>query len=264
MSQSEARKGRRGQDLQQRLQSTSAVVILTDYRGLSVSEIGALRARLREASIEYRVTKNTLLSRAAEQAGVSGLEPYLVGPTAVVFGHDDPGAPARILQEFIRQYRKLEIKGGVVEGQDAGSRGGPVLATLPTKRELLAKLLGDDAGADARSGHRADRAAARAGDGVLEALRKQREAASPAEAASRVGTRRGRGRARPRRRRQPARPPPPAPADAAAPVDAAGPAEVGRRRRSGAGEDPARRRTGDVKNSVTGKPVAGGDRNGSN
>jgi large subunit ribosomal protein L10 len=127
--------------LEQQLRN-SAVVILTDYRGLSVSEIGALRLKLREASLEYRVAKNTLLHRAAEQAGVGGLAPYLVGPTAVVFGRDDPGVPARILQEFIRQYRKLEIKGGVVEGQALGPDGVQALATLPTKLELVAKLLG--------------------------------------------------------------------------------------------------------------------------
>src|SRR5579885_3280859 len=129
------------QDLEQRLR-TSPVVILTDYRGLSVSEIGALRSRLREASLEYRVAKNTLLTRAAEQAGLTGLASYLVGPTAVVFGRDDPGAPARILQEFIRQYRKLEIKGGMVEGQALGPEGVQALATLPSKRALIAKLLG--------------------------------------------------------------------------------------------------------------------------
>ena len=128
-------------DLEQQLRD-SAIVILTDYRGLTVSEIGSLRNKLKEASLEYRVAKNTLLTRAAEQAGVNGLAPYLVGPTAVVFGRDDPGAPARILQEFIRQHRKLGIKGGVVEGQSLGPEGVQALATLPTKRELIAKLLG--------------------------------------------------------------------------------------------------------------------------
>jgi len=168
------------EDLQQRLQSSS-VVILTDYRGLSVSEIGALRAKLRDASIEYRVAKNTLLGRAAERAGVNGLEPYLVGPTAVVFGSDDPGAPARILQEFIRQYRKLEIKGGVVEGQTLGPEAVQSLASLPTKRELLARLLGVIQGpmrglVTVLTGPQRGLVTA------LEALRKQREAAAPAVA----------------------------------------------------------------------------------
>jgi large subunit ribosomal protein L10 len=129
------------QDLEQRLRS-SPVVILTDYRGLTVSEIRALRSRLREAALEYRVAKNTLLTRAARQAGLPALSAYLSGPTAVVFGRDDPGTPSRILQEFIRQYRKLTIKGGVVEGQALGAEAVQSLATLPGKAELLARVVG--------------------------------------------------------------------------------------------------------------------------
>src|SRR5579884_4501954 len=166
------------QDLEQRLR-TSPVVILTDYRGLSVSEIGALRSRLREASLEYRVAKNTLLTRAAEQAGLTGLASYLVGPTAVVFGRDDPGAPARILQEFIRQYRKLEIKGGMVEGQALGPEGVQALATLPSKRELIAKLLGTMQG-PLRSLVTVLAAPCRALVTALDALRQQREGAGEA------------------------------------------------------------------------------------
>lgn len=170
------------EDLQQRLRS-SAVVILTDYRGLSVGEIGALRSKLREASLEYRVAKNTLLGRAAEGAGVSGLTPYLVGPTAVVFGRDDPGAPARILQEFIRQYRKLEIKGGVVEGQALDPAGVQSLASLPTKRELLAMLLGMIQ-SPMRGLMTVLQGPQRGLVTALDALRKQREATAPAEGSS--------------------------------------------------------------------------------
>ncbi len=127
--------------LQQRLRS-STIVIVTDYRGLTVAEIRTLRSRLREASVEYRVAKNTLLSRAAEQAGVKGLGPLLNGPTAVVFGKDDPGLPARVLQEFIRQFRKLEIRGGVVEGQALDAAAVQALATLPTRAELFSLVAG--------------------------------------------------------------------------------------------------------------------------
>jgi large subunit ribosomal protein L10 len=127
--------------LEQRLRSSS-IVILTDYRGLTVTEIGALRSRLRGASMEYRVAKNTLLTRAAEQAGVRGLAPFLRGPTAVVFGKDDPGTPARVLQEFIRQFRKLEIKGGIVDGQALNAGEVQALATLPTRTELLGRVAG--------------------------------------------------------------------------------------------------------------------------
>lgn len=128
------------QALEQRLRSSS-IVIATDYRGLTVTEIGTLRSRLREASLEYRVTKNTLLTLAAERAGVKGLTTFLNGPTAVVFGKDDPGRPARLLQEFIRQFRKLEIKGGVVDGQAMDAAAVRALATLPTRAELLSRVV---------------------------------------------------------------------------------------------------------------------------
>ena len=127
--------------LEERLRNSS-IVILTDYRGLTVGEIGTLRGKLRSASLEYRVAKNTLLSRAAEKVGVVGLEPHLTGPTAVVFGNDDPGVPARVLQDFIRQFRKLEIKGGVVEGHALDAAGVQALATLPGRPELLARVVG--------------------------------------------------------------------------------------------------------------------------
>lgn len=129
------------EELERRLRA-SQVVILTDYRGLTVDEIGALRGRLREANIEYRVAKNTLLAIAAERCGYKNLSQFLSGPTAVVFGQDDPSVPARLLQEFIRQYRKLEIKGGVISGEALDAAGMRALATLPTRMELLARTVG--------------------------------------------------------------------------------------------------------------------------
>ena len=129
------------EELERRLRA-SPVVILTDYRGLTVDEIGALRGRLREAKVEYRVAKNTLLAIAAERCGYPDLSRFLSGPTAVVFGQDDPGLPARLLQEFIRQYRKLEIKGGVVSGEALDADGVRALAALPSRAELLARTVG--------------------------------------------------------------------------------------------------------------------------
>ena len=129
------------EDLERRLRA-SQVVILTDYRGLTVDEIGTLRGRLREANVEYRVAKNTLLALAAERCGYKNLSQFLSGPTAVVFGQDDPSVPARVLQEFIRQYRKLEIKGGVVSGEALDAPSMRALATLPTRMELLARTVG--------------------------------------------------------------------------------------------------------------------------
>ena len=126
--------------LEQRLKASS-VIILTDYRGLSVDEIGALRGRLRDADVEYRVTKNTLLALAAERCGLHGLSAYLNGPTAAVFGKDDPGVAARLLQDFIRQYRKLEIKGAVIDGEALDADAVRLLATLPSRAELQARAI---------------------------------------------------------------------------------------------------------------------------
>jgi large subunit ribosomal protein L10 len=170
--------------LEERLRNSS-IVILTDYRGLTVGEIGTLRGKLRGASLEYRVAKNTLLSRAAERVGVVGLEPHLTGPTAVVFGNDDPGVPARVLQDFIRQFRKLEIKGGVVEGHALDAAGVQALATLPGKPELLARVVGAVQG-PLFSLVMVLNAAPRGLVTALDAIRKRREAeeGTPAAAAA--------------------------------------------------------------------------------
>ncbi len=173
------------QDLTERLRS-SPVVILTDYRGLTVSEIGVLRSRLREAALDYRVAKNTLLTRAAEQAGLPGLSAFLTGPTAVVFGRDDPGVPTRLLQDFIRQYRKLAIKGGVVEGQALDAQAVQSLATLPSRAELLARVVGLIQ-APLRGLVGVLTAPPRQLATALDALRKQREAAGEGAPAAPAG-----------------------------------------------------------------------------
>jgi large subunit ribosomal protein L10 len=120
----------------------AAAAILTDYRGLNVGELGQLRTKLREAGAEYRVVKNTLLQRAAEALGITGLDPYLEGPTAIAVSREDPVAPAKALQEFIRQMRKLEVKGALVEGRVLTADQVKSLADLPGKPQLRARVLG--------------------------------------------------------------------------------------------------------------------------
>lgn len=127
--------------LKERLQRARAV-ILTDFRGLTVKEITQLRARLREAGVEYRVVKNRLMRIAARQAGIPGLETYLEGPTAAAFGYDDPVTPARVIQEFVRQMRKLEAKGGIAEGRPLSAQQVRQLADLPPRGILLAQVAG--------------------------------------------------------------------------------------------------------------------------
>ncbi len=125
--------------LRDRLGRAQAVV-LTDFRGLSVGEIGQLRAKLRAAGVEYRVVKNRLLRIAAREAGIEGLDPYLEGPTAAAFGYDDLVAAAKVIYEFIRQMRKLETKGGVIDHRAVTAAEIRRLADLPPRQVLLAQL----------------------------------------------------------------------------------------------------------------------------
>ncbi len=117
-------------------------VILTNFRGLNVREIAGLRKKLRDVGVEYKVIKNTLLARAAESLDLGQLKPYLEGPTGIAFCADDPAAPARVLHEYIRQMRKLEVKGGLIEGRVLSADQIKALADLPPKATMLALALG--------------------------------------------------------------------------------------------------------------------------
>lgn len=127
-------------ELAQKLQD-SAAAIVTDYRGLNVQAITELRARLREAGVDYRVVKNSLTRFAAEKANVSGLDPLLTGPTAIAFNESDPVAPAKILSEFAKSNKALEIKGAVLNGSVIDVEAVTQLADLPSREELLGQVL---------------------------------------------------------------------------------------------------------------------------
>jgi len=119
------------------------VAVLTDYRGLTVSQLQDLRTRLRGGEVEYRVVKNTLARRAAEAAGVPALQSELKGPVAIAFGYNDLGVPAKLINEFVRATRlKLEVVGGLVEGRVFSSEQVKQLADLPSRESLIAQLLG--------------------------------------------------------------------------------------------------------------------------
>jgi large subunit ribosomal protein L10 len=117
------------------------MTILADYRGLSVSQLQDLRARLRPADSEFRVAKNTLVRIAAERAGVEGLETYLEGPTAVMFAFGDVVAPAKALSDFARTSRILQVKAGLMNGQVVSAEDVEAIATLPPREELVGKLV---------------------------------------------------------------------------------------------------------------------------
>lgn len=119
------------------------VAVLTDYRGLKVSQIQELRGKLRGGDVEYRVIKNTLARRAAAAAGYPALEATLKGPVAIAFGYDDLGTPSKLINELIRTTRlKLDIVGGLVEGRVFTPDQMRQLADLPSREALLAQLLG--------------------------------------------------------------------------------------------------------------------------
>jgi len=119
----------------------STVSVFTDYRGLNVAEVTKLRRKLREVGCELKIAKNTLTGLVARRLGVEGILPYLEGPVAIAFGKD-PVAPAKILSDFIRETKKMEIKAGILEGKVIDARGIKELADLPPREVLLAKILG--------------------------------------------------------------------------------------------------------------------------
>lgn len=125
------------------LLSESAVVIATDYRGLSVGEMAKLRRKLAEQGVEYRVVKNTLTRLAAEGSDNAGLVDFLRGPTAVACSRGDVTEPAKILLSYVQSSKGiLEIKGGVVDGQILSPDDISVIATLPSRGVLIAKVVG--------------------------------------------------------------------------------------------------------------------------
>ena len=120
----------------------SKSVVLVDYKGLTVAEDTELRKQLREAGITYKVYKNTMMNFAFKGTDCEGLAPYLEGPSAIAISKDDATAPARILCKFAKGAKALEIKGGVVEGTVYDSKGIEAISNVPSREELLGKLLG--------------------------------------------------------------------------------------------------------------------------
>lgn len=123
-------------EIQEKLQKSQSVMFL-DYRGLTVSEVTELRNKMRAAGVEYKVIKNTMMRRAAQEAGVEGLDEILEGPTAVAFGYEDPVAPAKILVDFIENAKKTQLKGGVLAGRAMSQAEIKDLASLPSRSSSL-------------------------------------------------------------------------------------------------------------------------------
>ena len=119
----------------------AALVVATDYRGLTVEKITQLRNELRSVSSEYRVVKNTLLKRATEGTAVELLHEHVTGPTAIVVSPEDPIAPVKVLVKYLKDFKSLSIKAGVLEGKLLSAEDTQALSTLPGRQELLSKVL---------------------------------------------------------------------------------------------------------------------------
>ncbi len=119
----------------------SVSTIVVDYRGLDVSEVTELRKQLREAGIDFKVYKNTMVRRAAEEAGLEGLNEFLTGPNAIAFSSEEVVAPAKIINSFAKEHEALEIKAGVIEGTITSVEDVKAIAELPSREGLLSMLL---------------------------------------------------------------------------------------------------------------------------
>ncbi|BCJ87350.1 50S ribosomal protein L10 [Effusibacillus dendaii] len=128
------------QEISQKLRDSKSTIV-TDYRGLTVAEVTELRKQLRDAGVEYKVLKNTMTRRATAEVGLTELDAHLTGPCAIAFSYDDVVAPAKILNDFAKAHKALEIKGGVLEGRIIGFDEVKALAELPSREGLLSMLL---------------------------------------------------------------------------------------------------------------------------
>ena len=129
------------QEISEHIKDAQSVVVV-NYRGLTVAEDTELRKQLREAGVVYKVYKNTLVNFAIKGTDFESLAETLEGPNALAISTTDATAPARILSKFAKTAPALEIKAGVVEGTFYDAKGMAAIAAVPSREELLSKLLG--------------------------------------------------------------------------------------------------------------------------
>lgn len=157
-------------------------VVLVDYRGLTVEQDTNLRRQLREAGITYKVYKNTLMNFAFKGTDCESLVPYLEGPSAIAISTTDATAPARVLCKFAKDAPKLEVKGGIVEGIAYDAAGIENVAKIPSREELLSRLLGSMQSPIANLARVLNQLAEKGGAGACEAPAASAEEVAPEEA----------------------------------------------------------------------------------
>lgn len=135
-----AKKAQQVAEVAEQFKKASSVVVV-DYLGITVEQATNLRSELRNAGVQFAVVKNSILSRAAKEAGLEGMDDVFKGPSAVAFSNEDVVAPAKILADFAKKVEALEIKAGVVEGKVSSKEEIEALAKLPSREGLLSMLL---------------------------------------------------------------------------------------------------------------------------
>ena len=120
----------------------ASLVLLVDYRGITVEDVTKLRKEVREANAEYKVIKNNIIKRALNANGESGLDNLLEGPTALITSKEDYLAPAKAIYNFTKKNDFYKIKGGIIDGKVMTAEEIITIAKLPSRQELLAKLAG--------------------------------------------------------------------------------------------------------------------------
>jgi large subunit ribosomal protein L10 len=159
-------------------------IVVVDYRGLTVEQDTRLRRNLREAGVTYKVYKNTFINFAIKGTEFEGISEYLEGPTAIAISKDDATAPARVIAKFAKEAPILEIKGGVVEGTVYDAKGIAQIASIPSRDELISKLLGSLQSPITNFARVMNQLAEKGGAGACEAPAKEEAPAeeAPAEA----------------------------------------------------------------------------------
>lgn len=172
-------------EISARIKDAQSVVVV-DYRGLTVEQDTQLRKNLREAGVTYKVYKNTFLNFAFKGTEFEDLCQYLEGPTAVAISTEDATAPARVLGQFAKTADKLEIKGGIVEGNVYDAKGIAGIAAIPSRDVLISKLLGSLQSPITNFARVMNQLAEKGGAGAVEAPAAEEEPAAeaPAEEAS--------------------------------------------------------------------------------
>lgn len=122
--------------------NAAAAALLTEYRGLSVKDLQALRTQLVDAGAELKIYKNTLVRFAAKDLGIEDLDPLLEGPTAIAFAKTDAAAAAKVLRDFSRTNPLLVVKGGLLDDKVVDADATKALADLPSRETLLSQIAG--------------------------------------------------------------------------------------------------------------------------